>query len=504
MTEENNDGSNVHEELNELILNRRKNLQSLIDRGYDPFSEENATYDITNTTKEISENFEEYEGKEVSLAGRIMTMRNFGKAGFANLKDLSGEIQIYVRLDVVGDEAFEIYNLLDIGDLVGVKGSVFKTKKEEVTIRVKEFKLLTKALRPLPDKWHGLKNVDIRYRKRYIDLIVNDGVRDTFIKRSKIIQEIRNYLNEKDFIEVETPVMHPHATGASSRPFITHHNALDMDLVLRIETELYLKRLVVGGLDKIYEIGRIFRNEGLSTRHNPEFTSIEIYWAYHDYRDMMELAENLIEYIADKVVGTTLVECEGKKLDFSAPWQRMTMVEIVKKHTGIDFNEVESDEEARSLAKKHHVPVMDFMTWGHVMNLFFEEKCEEKLIQPIFIYDYPVAVSPLAKRKMDNPKLSARFEMFANGRELGNGFTELTNPDEQKERFVKQIVERELENRPEKHKLDRDFIEALEIGLPPTVGIGIGIDRLIMLLTDSASIRDVIFFPSMKTLDGES
>ncbi|MFP4456800.1 MAG: lysine--tRNA ligase [Clostridia bacterium] len=493
-TENNIDNS----ELNELLVNRRENLKILKEQGFDPFSEENATYEVTNTAKEILSDFEEFEGEEVSIAGRIMTLRSFGKAGFANLKDISGEIQIYVRRDEVGEKDFESYKLLDIGDLVGIKGTIFKTKKGEITIRAKDFKLLTKALRPLPDKWHGLKDVDTRYRKRYVDLIVNDEVRDTFIKRSKIIQEIRNYLNDKGFLEVETPVMHPHATGAPSRPFITHHNTLNMQLVLRIETELYLKRLIVGGLERVYEIGRIFRNEGLSTRHNPEFTSIELYWAYHDYEDIMELAENLIEYVAKKVQGSTLIECEGNDLDFSAPWPRMTMLETVKKYAGIDFNDVSSDQEARKLAKEHYLPVQDFMTWGHILNLFFEEKCEEYLIQPVFIHDYPVEVSPLAKRKIDDPRLTARFEMFANGRELGNAFTELNDPDEQKQRFIDQLAERDLEDRPEKHELDEDFIEALEIGLPPTGGIGIGIDRLVMLLTNASSIRDVILFPTMR------
>ncbi len=496
-TENNVDNS----ELNDLLINRRENLKSLKEQGFDPFSEENATYKVTNTAKEILHDFEKFEGEEVSIAGRIMTLRSFGKAGFANLKDISGEIQIYVRLDEVGEKDFEIYKLLDIGDLVGVKGSIFKTRKGEITIRVKDFKLLTKALRPLPDKWHGLKDIDTRYRKRYVDLIVNDDVRETFIKRSKIIQEIRNYLDNKGFLEVETPVMHPHATGAPSRPFITHHNTLNMELVLRIETELYLKRLIIGGLERVYEIGRIFRNEGLSTKHNPEFTSIELYWAYHDYEDIMKLAENLIEHVATEVQGTTLIECEGNSLDFSTPWQRMTMLEVVKKYSGIDFNEVNSDQEARELAKSHNLPVKDFMTWGHVLNLFFEEKCEENLIQPVFIHDYPVEVSPLAKRKLDDPRLTARFEMFANGRELGNAFTELNDPDEQKKRFLDQLAERELEDRPEKHELDEDFIEALEIGLPPTGGIGIGIDRLVMLLTNSSSIRDVILFPTMRPKD---
>jgi lysyl-tRNA synthetase class 2 len=486
-------------ELNELMQSRRDNLDKLKALGYDPFSEENSTYHVSNSATEINNNFEEFEGKEVSLAGRLMTKRGHGKAGFANIKDMTGSIQIYVRLDEVGPDSFEIYKLLDIGDLIGVKGLIFKTKKGEVTIRVKEFTLLTKSLRPLPDKYHGLKDVDTRYRKRYIDLIVNDDVMDTFIKRSQIIQEMRNYLNNKGFLEVETPVMHPYSTGAPSRPFITHHNTLDMQLVLRIETELYLKRLIVGGMEKVYEIGRIFRNEGLSTRHNPEFTSIELYWAYHDYDDIMKLAEELIEYIATKIQGTTDIECEGNVLDFSTPWERMTMLEAVKKYADVDFNQIKSDEEARKVAKEHHLPVEDFMSWGHVLNLFFEEKCEEHLIQPVFIYNYPVEVSPLAKMKKDDPRMTARFELFANGRELGNAFTELNDPDEQKKRFLDQLAERELEDRLEKHKLDDDFLEALEIGLPPTGGIGIGVDRLVMLLTNSPSIRDVILFPTMRS-----
>ncbi len=485
-------------ELNELMQSRRDNLEKLKSLGFNPFGEENARFNASNNAKELLDNFEQYEDKEVSLAGRLMTMRGHGKASFANIKDISGTIQIYTRLDEVGPESFEIYKLLDIGDLIGIKGSVFKTRKGEITLRVKEFKLLTKSLRPLPDKYHGLKDVDTRYRKRYVDLIVNDEVMDTFVKRSQIIQEMRNYLNDKGFLEVETPVMHPYATGAPSRPFITHHNTLDMQLVLRIETELYLKRLIVGGMEKVYEIGRIFRNEGLSTRHNPEFTSVELYWAYHDYDDIMKLAEELIAHIAKKLNGSTEIQCEGKILDFSTPWERITMLDAVKKYAGVDFNQISSDQEAMKVAKEHHLPVEDFMTWGHILNLFFEEKCEEHLIQPVFVYNYPIEVSPLAKKKKDDPRMTARFELFANGRELGNAFTELNDPDEQRRRFEDQLAERELEERIEKHKLDEDFIEALEIGLPPTGGIGIGIDRLVMLLTDSPSIRDVILFPTMR------
>lgn len=483
---------------NELLQVRRDKLNKLKEMGFDPFGETNAKYEVTNSAAEINDNFEQYEGKEVSVAGRLMTMRGQGKAGFANIQDLTGKIQIYVRKDVVGEEPFAIFKLLDIGDIIGVIGEVFKTKKGEISLRVKQLTLLTKSLRPLPDKWHGLKDVDTRYRKRYIDLITNQDVMNTFIARSKIIQEIRNYLNERGFLEVETPSMHAHATGATARPFITHHNTLDMQMVLRVETELYLKRLIVGGMEKVYEIGRIFRNEGISTRHNPEFTSIELYWAYHDYHDIMKLTEDMVVHVAQKVSGSSKLMCEGKELDFTAPWNRMTMVEAVKKYANIDFNSFSTDQEARDAAKSVNVVIKDNMTWGQVLNTVFEEKCEEHLIQPVFIYDYPVEVSPLAKRKLNDSRLTARFEAFANGRELGNAFSELNDPDDQRQRFIDQLKEREQEDRPEKHVLDTDYVEALEIGLPPTGGLGIGIDRLIMLLTDSASIRDVILFPTMR------
>lgn len=487
------------QDVNELLQVRREKLKQLKEQGFDPFSETNARFEVTHNSETIVSKFNEYEGKEVSLAGRIMTMRGHGKAGFATIQDLSGRIQIYVRQDAVGEEQYSVFKLLDIGDIVGVCGQVFKTKRGEISLRVSQLKLLTKSLRPLPDKWHGLKDVDTRYRQRYVDLIVNRDVMDTFIMRSRIIQEIRNYLNERGFLEVETPTMHAHATGATARPFITYHNTLDMPLVLRVETELYLKRLIVGGMEKVYEIGRIFRNEGISTRHNPEFTSIELYWAYHDYHDIMKLTEEMVAHVAEKVCGTTKLICEGRELDFTPPWNRLTMIETVRRYAGLDFDKIKTGAEAREAARAIEVPIKDSMTWGQVLNTVFEEKCEEHLIQPVFICDYPVEVSPLAKRKKEDQRLTARFEAFANGRELGNAFTELNDPDDQRQRFLDQLQERAAENRPEKHVLDVDFVEALEIGLPPTGGLGIGIDRLVMLLTNSPSIRDVILFPTMRS-----
>lgn len=483
---------------NELIQNRRDNLQKLIDLGHDPFDKNNTVFRYTHHAQDVSDNFAALEGQEVAVAGRIMTMRGHGKAGFVTLKDNGALLQLYIRQDIVGEELFSVFELLDLGDIIGVTGEVFKTQRGEISVRVREFRLLTKALRPLPDKFHGLRDIDQRYRKRYIDLIVNDESRRTFVLRSHIISTIRRYLDDRGFMEVETPVLHPYATGASARPFITYHNTLDMELVMRIETELYLKRLVVGGIDKVYEIGRIFRNEGLSTRHNPEFTMIELYWAYRDYKDIMELAENLVEYVTKEVHGQTKIMCDGHELEMKAPWRRLNMIDAVKEYAGVDFRSFSDDETARKLAKEHKLPVEDFMTWGHVLNLFFEEKCEAKIIQPTFVYGHPVAISPLAKRMPEDDRLTSRFEIFINGRELGNAFTELNDPREQRERFLAQLEERAREDRKELYILDTDFLEALEIGLPPTGGIGIGIDRLVMLLTNSSAIRDVILFPTMK------
>lgn len=488
-------------ELNELLSIRRQKLDKLRELGVDPFG---SRYETTHHAREILEQYsgftnEELEPKEitVSVAGRIMQKRSMGKASFAHILDLSGRIQIYVRKDTVGDKAYQVFQLLDIGDLIGVKGHVFKTKTGETSIKVLELVLLTKSLYPLPDKFHGLKDVEMRYRQRYVDLIVNEEVRDTFITRSKIISSMRRYLDSRGYLEVETPTLHAIAGGAAARPFITHHNALDMQLYMRIAIELHLKRLIVGGLEKVYEIGRVYRNEGISTRHNPEFTMIELYEAYADYHDIMELTEDMIAHIAKEVLGTTKIVYQGQEVDLTPPWRRVSMVELIKEHTGVDFSVQMTDDEARALARQFNVPVEPHMEFGHIVNEFFETFVEDKLIQPTFVTGHPVAISPLAKKNPKDPRFTERFELFIVAREHANAFTELNDPIDQRERFEAQLAERNKGN-DEAHEMDEDFLRALEYGMPPTGGLGIGIDRLVMLLTDSPSIRDVLLFPLMK------
>jgi lysyl-tRNA synthetase class 2 len=473
---------------------RRQKLDKLRELGVEPYGEK---YPATHTATDIIGRFDALDGQPVSLTGRLITVRAHGKASFANLRDDSGEIQVYVRLDAVGEQSYQIFELLDIGDIIGLSGDVFRTRRGEVTIAVKEFRLLAKSLRPLPEKWHGLTNVDLRYRQRYLDMIVNADVKKVFIIRSKIVQGIRNYLNDKGFLEVETPVMHSLTGGASARPFVTHHNALDMNLYLRIATELHLKRLIVGGMDKVYEMGRIFRNEGISTKHNPEFTTVEIYQAQSDYEDMMVLTEQLISSVAQKVLGTMKVPYQDKELDLTPPWTRLTMVDAIKRYTNVDFSIIKTDKEAHDAAGQKGLEVKPGTPRGEIMNLLFEEFVEGHLFHPTFIVDYPIEVSPLAKRKSDDPSMTYRFEAFMATSEIANAFTELNDPIDQRQRFEQQVAKREAGDE-EAHMLDEDFLQSLEYGMPPTGGLGIGIDRLIMMLTDSPSIRDVILFPTMR------
>lgn len=481
---------------------RREKLAEYYEKGLDPFGEK---FERTHVAQELHEAYGEKTKEElaeieqvVTVAGRVMTKRGKGKVGFSHIQDVSDQIQLYVRRDDVGEEAYEIYKTVDIGDIVGVTGIVFKTNVGELSIHVQEFTLLTKSLRPLPDKYHGLQDIELRYRKRYLDLITNEESRDTFIMRSKIIQAMRNYLNEKGFLEVETPMLHTIPGGANARPFETHHNALGMDLYMRIAIELHLKRLIVGGLEKVYEIGRVFRNEGISTRHNPEFTMIELYEAYADYKDIMALTENLVAHIAKEVHGTTTIPYGEDEIDLAPPWNRIHMVDAIKEHTGVDFWKEMSDDEARELAKEHNIEITDMMTYGHIVNEFFEQVVEEKLIQPTFVYGHPVEISPLAKKNKEDERFTDRFELFIVGREHANAFTELNDPIDQRARFEAQVKERAAGNE-EAHLMDEDFIEALEYGMPPTGGLGIGIDRLVMLLTNAPSIRDVLLFPQMRT-----
>ncbi|PKJ52383.1 lysine--tRNA ligase [Bacillus sp. SN10] len=490
-----------HEELNDQLLVRREKLHNLREQGIDPFGKRfertNATNELLSLYGEFSK--EELEEKEisVSIAGRIMTKRGKGKAGFAHIQDLHGQVQIYVRKDAVGDEEYELFKTADLGDLVGIEGKVFKTNVGELSVKATGFTLLTKSLRPLPDKYHGLKDVEQRYRQRYLDLITSMESRETFVTRSKIIREMRRYLDDNGYLEVETPMMHAIAGGASARPFITHHNALDMELYMRIAIELHLKRLIVGGLEKVYEIGRVFRNEGVSTRHNPEFTMIELYEAYADYKDIMKLTENMVAHIAKQVLGTTTIQYGDYEINLEPEWTRLHMVDAIKEHSGADFWNPMSVEEARALAKEHNVEIKDTMEVGHIINEFFEQKVEDKLIQPTFIYGHPVEISPLAKKNDEDPRFTDRFELFIVAREHANAFTELNDPIDQKERFEAQLKEREQGN-DEAHMMDDDYIEALEYGMPPTGGLGIGIDRLVMLLTNAPSIRDVLLFPAMR------
>ncbi len=493
-----------HDELNDQLQVRREKLQTLRNMGIDPFGKR---FERSFTALEVKNQFEAFSKEEleekketITLAGRIMTKRGKGKAGFAHVKDLSGQLQIYVRKDAVGDEQYEIFNTIDLGDIVGIEGVVFRTQVGELSVKATSFTLLTKALRPLPDKFHGLKDIEQRYRQRYLDLITSEESQQTFIARSKIIQSMRRYLDDHGYLEVETPMMHAIAGGASARPFNTHHNALDMPLFMRIAIELHLKRLIVGGMEKVYEIGRVFRNEGISTRHNPEFTMIELYEAYADYNDIMELTENLVAHIAQEVLGTTSVKYGDAVIELAPKWRRLHMVDAIKEATGVDFWKQMSNEEAHAIAKEHGVEVKTSMSYGHVVNEFFEQKIEETLIQPTFIYGHPVEISPLAKRNEEDPRFTDRFELFIVAREHANAFTELNDPIDQRERFEAQLVEREQGN-DEAHMMDDDFIEALEYGMPPTGGLGIGIDRLVMLLTNAASIRDVLLFPLMRHRD---
>ncbi|MCD9026319.1 lysine--tRNA ligase [Cohnella silvisoli] len=488
-------------ELGELLQIRRNKLDELRALGIDPFGTKfNRTHQAGDTVAQYSDlSKEELDERaiEVSIAGRIMTKRGMGKAAFANLQDLSGKIQIYVREDSVPGHKFQAFDLLDIGDMIGVKGTVFKTKTGETSVKVKDLEVLTKSLLPLPDKFHGLKDVETRYRQRYVDLIVNPDVQKTFISRSRIIQSMRRYLDDRGYLEVETPTLHSIAGGAAARPFITHHNALDMQLYMRIAIELHLKRLIVGGLEKVYEIGRVYRNEGISTRHNPEFTMIELYEAYADYEDIMQLTENLIAHIAQEVHGTTKISYQGQEVDLTPAWRRVSMTDLIRETVGVDFTVQMSDEEAHKIAKEHKVPVEKHMTFGHIVNAFFETFCEHTLIQPTFVTGHPVAISPLAKKKESDPRFTDRFELFIVAREHANAFTELNDPIDQRERFEAQMTEKEAGN-DEAHDMDEDFIRALEYGMPPTGGLGIGVDRLVMLLTDAPSIRDVLLFPHMR------
>lgn len=490
------------DELNDQLLVRRQKMDELREKGLDPFG---SRYERTHLSNEVREAYDELSKEEldetpheVSIAGRIMTKRGKGKAGFAHLQDLGGQIQIYVRQDAVGEEAYELFTDADLGDIVGVKGNVFKTKVGELSIKATEFTFLTKALRPLPDKFHGLKDIEQRYRQRYLDLISSEESRETFITRSRIIQSMRRYLDGQGYLEVETPMLHSIAGGASARPFITHHNALDMTLYMRIAIELHLKRLIVGGLEKVYEIGRVFRNEGISTRHNPEFTMIELYAAYADYKDIMELTENMIAHIAKEVLGTTQVQYGEDIIDLSPGWKRLHMADAVKEYTGVDFWKEMSVEEARELAKEHGIEITNMMEVGHILNEFFEQKVEEQLVQPTFIYGHPVEISPLAKKNSEDSRFTDRFELFIVRREHANAFTELNDPIDQRKRFEAQLIEKEQGN-DEAHEMDEDFIEALEYGLPPTGGLGIGVDRLVMLLTNAQSIRDILLFPQMRS-----
>ncbi len=488
------------QDLGQLLKVRREKLAALQEKGKDPF--QIMKYDVTHHSADVKEQFTEMEGKQVSVAGRIMSKRIMGKASFCNIQDLKGNIQSYVARDSIGEESYGEFKKYDVGDIVGIEGEVFKTKTGEISVHAAKVTLLSKSLQILPEKYHGLVNTDLRYRQRYTDLIMNEEVKDTFIKRSRIISAIRRFLDSQGFMEVETPMLVSNAGGAAARPFETHFNALDEDLKLRISLELYLKRLIVGGLERVYEIGRVFRNEGLDTRHNPEFTLMELYQAYTDYHGMMDLTEKLYRFVAQEVLGTTTINYRGTEMDLGKPFERITMVEAVKKYAGVDFEEIHTLEEARAIAKEKGVAYEERHQKGDILNLFFEEFVEEHLIQPTFLMDHPVEISPLTKRKPDNPDYVERFEFFMNGWEMANAYSELNDPIDQRERFKAQ-EEQFAKGDEEANHTDEDFLNALEIGMPPTGGIGYGIDRMVMLLTDSPAIRDVLLFPTMKTLGGK-
>ena len=485
-------------DLADVFRVRREKLAALCAAGENPF--EKVKYDFDTYTADIHQNFDALENTEVRIAGRLMSRRDMGKANFIDVMDGKGRVQCYVRIDDVGEKAFEQFKKWDIGDIIGVSGKVFRTRRGEDSVHADSVELLAKSLLPLPEKFHGLRDTDMRYRQRYVDLIVNPEVKETFVKRSKILTEIRHYLDERGFLEVDTPILTPFEIGASARPFVTHHNTLDMDMYLRVETELYLKRLIVGGMDRVYEVGRIFRNEGMDTKHNPEFTSIELYQAFTDYKGMMDLVEDLYKHLAVTICGSLVIPYQGNEIDMGR-WERMTMVEAVKKFAGVDYNDWATDEQARAAAAEKHVEVPANATKGTVLAEFFDAYVEEKLIQPTFIYDYPVENSPLAKRKPSNPAFTERFEYFINATEFGNAFSELNDPIDQKERFERQVAAKRAEDPNTTAQVDYDYITALEYGLAPTGGLGFGVDRLVMLLTDSASIRDVLLFPTMKPLD---
>lgn len=481
----------TEKDLTSVRVEKMERLRAL---GVDPYGQR---YERTHQLRDILDNFEALEGQKVSVAGRLMAIRGHGKASFADLRDMSGRTQIYVKVDQVGERLYEIWNLLDLGDLIGCRGTVFRTRRGEISIQIEDFSLLAKCLHPLPEKWHGLKDVDLRYRQRYLDLIVNPEIREAFLIRSRVVREMRNYLDERGYFEVETPAMNAVAGGASARPFITYHNTLDLKLYLRIATELHLKRLVVGGFEKVYEIGRIFRNEGISTKHNPEFTSIELYQAYADYNDMMRLTEEMIAHISERVLGTQVIEYQGQTIDLTPPWPRVKLYDALRRYAGVDLESAGSDEEARALAKRLALDLPPNATKGMVMDEIFSELVEPKLSGPVFLLDYPIEISPLAKKIPDHPGLTYRFEAFISGREIANAFSELNDPADQRSRFEAQMMEKAKGNE-EAHELDEDYLRALEYGLPPTGGLGIGIDRLCMLFARADSIRDVILFPLMR------
>ncbi len=495
---ENQNQEMIQQQLSEQETIRREKLQKLVEAGNDPYTI--TRYDRTHTSQQILDNYDELENQQVCIAGRMMARRIMGKASFAHLQDNDGKLQIYVKRDDVGEEAYAAFKQDDIGDIFGVKGFVFKTKTGEVSVHASEIVLLSKSLKPLPEKFHGLTNTDMRYRQRYVDLIMNPESKDVLVKRSKIISAIRRYLDTQNFIEVETPVLVHNAGGAAARPFMTHFNALDVDMKLRISLELYLKRLIVGGMERVYEIGRVFRNEGVDTRHNPEFTLMELYQAYTDYHGMMDLTENMYRYVAQEVLGTTTIVYNGVEMDLGKPFERITMIDAVKKYSGVDFNEIHTLEEAQAIAKEHHIEFEKRHKKGDILNLFFETYVEEHLIQPTFVMDHPIEISPLTKKKPGNPEYVERFEFFMNGWEMANAYSELNDPIDQRERFAAQ-EEQFKQGDEEANHTDEDFLNALEIGMPPTGGIGYGIDRMVMLLTDSSAIRDVLLFPTMKPVE---